>query len=120
MNRGKKKQTGWTPLGKVLATALSMETLNQTEPVEWCIFQWPQVVGPEIAKISHVSALSGATLKIVLVEPEWLAPLKALETRLVEDMNLKAGKEFLNHIRFKVETRHAALCAEPERKTAKQ
>ncbi len=120
MNRGEKRQKGWTPLGTVLATALSMETLNQTDPLEWCVFQWPQVVGPEIASISKVSSLSGATLKISLVEPEWLAPLKALETRFIADMNLKAGKEFLKHIRFKVETQRPAPDAKPEKKASNQ
>ena len=61
------------------------------DPLAWARMQWDLVVGRDLAQVTRLRRITAKTLYVDVAGPEWLAPLKTLEPRLLASMKPRLG-----------------------------
>lgn len=83
---------------------------------------WNEVVGPEIVRHTHGSALRDGELLVFVDSPVWANELSVMAEHLRERLNEALGEELVRSVRFAVSKRVAeersARAAEEERREA--
>lgn len=81
----------WSPLRRVLSGALRELPAQPQDEAAWAALHWELVVGPDLAAVTRIGRMAPQTLYVEVAGPEWRAPLKALEPRLLEAFNRRFG-----------------------------
>ena len=65
------------------------------------ITAWPDVVGPQIARVTDPQRLENGVLYVTVTTAPWRAELSMKRLELVEKLNTRVGVRVLNDIRFR-------------------
>ena len=65
------------------------------------ITAWPDVVGPQIARVTDPQRMENGVLYVTVTTAPWRAELSMKRLELVEKLNTRVGVRVLNDIRFR-------------------
>jgi len=65
------------------------------------IAAWPDVVGPQIARVTEPQRMENGVLYVSVTTSTWRAELSMKRLDLIEKMNVHVGTHVLNDIRFR-------------------
>ena len=88
----------WVNLSSVLFESLP-ENLQEDQK-EWLAYHWSLVVGAQIAAISGVERISCKMLYVRVQGSEWLQALEGLKTKIIQELNSRAGKQLIEKIQL--------------------
>ncbi|MEC7786207.1 MAG: DUF721 domain-containing protein [Nitrospinota bacterium] len=88
----------WVNLSSVLFESLP-ENLQEDQK-EWLAYHWSLVVGAQIAAISGVERISCKMLYVRVQGSEWLQALESLKTKIIQELNSRAGKQLIEKIQL--------------------
>ncbi|MEC8957301.1 MAG: DciA family protein [Nitrospinota bacterium] len=88
----------WVNLSSVLFESLP-ENLQEDQK-EWLAYHWSLVVGAQIAAISGVERISCKMLYVRVQGSEWLQAIEGLKTKIIQELNSRAGKQLIEKIQL--------------------
>lgn len=98
----KQRSSGnWSEIRSVLFQALPDEMFSKANQQQWLAYHWNLVVGKEISGISTIDKLSRGVLRVRVEGKEWVPVLDSLKSKIIEEINSRAGEPLLNSIVFK-------------------
>ena len=100
MRKSGGKKSSWAGMRAILSHALKSVEVEHGQSLDWFRFYWGLSVGNEIAAISRVEREADGVLHIVVAGREWLSVLGAMERKIVDDINCRAGAKILNRVVF--------------------
>lgn len=65
------------------------------------ITSWPDVVGPQIARVTTPQRMENGVLYVTVTTAPWRAELTMKRLELIDKLNTRAGMRVLNDIRFR-------------------
>lgn len=65
------------------------------------IAAWPEVVGPQIARVTKPERMENGVLYVAVTTAPWRAELAMKRLDLIEKLNTRIGTRVLNDIRFR-------------------
>lgn len=65
------------------------------------IAAWPEVVGPQIARVTNPERMENGVLYVAVTTAPWRAELAMKRLDLIEKLNTHVGTRVLNDIRFR-------------------
>lgn len=65
------------------------------------IAAWPEVVGPQIARVTSPERMENGVLYVGVTTAPWRAELSMKRIELIEKLNTHVGSRVLNDIRFR-------------------
>ena len=65
------------------------------------IAAWPDVVGPQIARVTAPQRMENGVLYVAMTTAPWRAELSMKRLELIEKMNTRVGTRVVNDIRFR-------------------
>lgn len=65
------------------------------------IAAWPEVVGPQIARVTDPERMENGILYVAVKTAPWRAELAMKRLDLIEKLNTRIGTRVLNDIRFR-------------------
>jgi predicted nucleic acid-binding Zn ribbon protein len=65
------------------------------------IAAWPDVVGPQIARVTAPQRMENGVLYVAVTTAPWRAELSMKRLELIEKLNTRIGTRVLNDIRFR-------------------
>ncbi len=68
---------------------------------EWLTYHWNLVVGREISGVSTIDKLTRGTLHVRVEGKEWVPVLDSLKSKIMQEINSRAGEPLVNGIVFK-------------------
>ena len=92
----------WSEIRSVLFKSLPDEVFSKDNQKEWLTYHWNLVVGKEIAEVSTIDKVSRGILHVGVENKEWISVLDPLKTKIMQEINSRAGESLLNSIVFKV------------------
>ncbi len=98
----RKKMDKPAPLRDVLREALKVCGMDVDLQLYSLWEQWPDLVGPAIAKNAHPVAIKQTLLLINVSSAPWMHQLQYLKSELIEKLNNALGREAVKDIRFKI------------------
>ena len=89
-------------LGSILSQVLSASNVEVDLNTYRLWKEWPQLVGPAIARNTRPEAIKGKLLLVNVSSAPWLQQLQYLKCELIEKLNKAFGKKTVGDIRFKI------------------
>ncbi|CAI2719605.1 DciA family protein [Nitrospina watsonii] len=103
MTNGPGRPERWATLRNVLPDLLTAIPEQQDEDVTERIgFVWEILVGEKLAGHTRITRVTEKTLFVQVDGPEWLAPLKALDTRILEGLNRSLRTSCFTRIHYDI------------------
>ena len=91
----------WSEIRSVLFQSLPDEMFSKENQKEWLTYHWNLVVGKEISGVSTIDNVSRGILHVGVENKEWISVLEPLKTKIMQEINSRAGESLLNSIVFK-------------------
>jgi len=96
----RRRSEEFVPVGQVLARLMKglglEDKLKERELVE----NWPDIVGPDIARFSRALRVRGGVLYLKVDSPAWGQELHFLKAQLLERVNERCGPGLVRDIRL--------------------
>jgi predicted nucleic acid-binding Zn ribbon protein len=90
----------WSEIRSVLFKSLPDEVFSKDNQKEWLTYHWNLVVGKEIAEVSTIDKVNRKVLYVRVKGKEWVPVLDSLKTKIMQEINSRAGDSLLNSIVF--------------------
>ena len=87
-------------LSGLLPRVLKQLGLDQGLLGWWAVSEWPQVVGPRIARHTRAVAFRDGVLQVEVEGSAWMHELGFLKRDLVRKVNEHAGSRLVRDVRF--------------------
>ncbi len=93
-------QTYPSTLGQILSNSLRRANLGRIVKESDLIKNWPQIVGPAVAKKASPLSLKGKVLTVEVADATWRYQLSLMKLRLKEQINQAMGEEIVQDLFF--------------------
>ena len=98
--RKRERSENFVPVGQILARVMKGLGLEDKLRERELIENWPNIVGPEIARFSQALRVRGGVLYLKVDSPAWGQELHFLKPQLLERVNESCGPGLIKDIRL--------------------